>query len=460
MPASNAHRAQKQLTARKLALAEIGIAPTAPNTPIRKRPLKRRSTYARQKALANDPSDDELAAEADIETDMEIDLSSDSEVDNNKEEANQPDSTTAQSGQQQQRTSGVAASPQKSARPASKEDSGLQLELLKGLQQVKTQLQQSKEALPTYSFYQGLLQALDNAMQEIQHPAAAAANKKPTYSAVTMAGIQKPATQRQPNSLASSSWATVGPKTTKHKGPKPKETQPTRSSQQVILKLKRDQQQQQPRKVESLALRNKMNNALGITAIAITADQLLAKQADWISFFHAYPVESADTPITWTKLVAHGVPVCEETDALSIFQQEAETYNPIKVMGAPRWLKKPRPDQLAGSVVFAVPTADQGAYSQKNGLYIAGVRAKVVAYKTFNSKTQCHRCQGFGHDPTTCSRQARCAICAKPHLTRVHKCPKCNASERCEHIELSCINCKGKHQANSPSCEVHSAIRL
>ena len=53
----------------------------------------------------------------------------------------------------------------------------------------------------------------------------------------------------------------------------------------------------------------------------------------------------------------------------------------------------------------------------------------------------------------------RCAVCGKFHLTKYHKCNTCNASQQCDHIELSCANCKGNHTANCFNCQVFKNIK-
>ena len=116
-------------------------------------------------------------------------------------------------------------------------------------------------------------------------------------------------------------------------------------------------------------------------------------------------METIEEPTSWVKLVAHGVPVLQEIDAISIFQQEVETFNPVKVKGSPRWLKQPAEEKRAGSVVFAVPTEEEANYSRKNGLYIAGVRVKVAVYKAYTNKTQC-KSTPSPHDATSASPPA------------------------------------------------------
>ena len=360
--------------------------------------------------------------------------------------------------QQRKRPRSDTIYPQKPARPTSKEDSGvLRQGLLNGLQDALNFLQQASITSPSYSFYSKLEDSLKNAIEEVKQP--------------------------KPQGLASSTWAEVASKAnsspkqvakarTKAKAKAiPKES---KEDLQVILRLKKGPTRPT---LQSHTLRNSLNKALGQVAITsvelsargnivittsrpYTANQLLEKVDIWKNLFKSYLVEAIEKPTSWVKLVAHGVPVLSEIDTISIFQQEVETFNPVKVKGTSRWLKIPTEEKRAGSVVFTVPTEEEGAYSLTNGLYIAGVKVKVVAYKAYTYKTQCYRCQGYGHNPTTCNKPISCAICGKKHLTKMHKCKSCNASQQCEHIQPYCINCKGKHTSNNKDCEVYKAIIL
>ena len=139
------------------------------------------------------------------------------------------------------------------------------------------------------------------------------------------------------------------------------------------------------------------------------------------------------------------------------FQAACEDFNPIRVKGAVRWLKKPT--KSAVSMVFAVDTQKEQQHCLQRGLFIAGKRVTVVNFKTHSQYSQCRRCQGFGHDPSRCKRRVACKLCAGKHLTKNHDCATCHASAECPHIEAKCINCKGRHPANSPECEILKAVR-
>ncbi|OXV05133.1 hypothetical protein Egran_07099 [Elaphomyces granulatus] len=336
----------------------------------------------------------------------------------------------------------INTSPQKSASPASKEDIDL---LVRGLEKTQRFLIEAKATNLPYSFLEPLIQGIRAALEEIENPQA---TRPLSLQASTWANIATQAGPKGPEGppaykglkgpkgppaskglkgpkdpigskgtigpknligpFKASDWTTVlprkGAESSKGLGPKsptsPKATQ-TKEGSQVILKLKKEGSTDRP-KVDSLSLRNQLNSALSTIAISTielsargnlvittrapyTAKQLLASQGEWQQVFAAYPIESAETPTSWTKLVAHGVPILADTDILGLFQQEAEAFNPIEVKGAPRWLRKPRSGQQAGSIVFAVPTEDQGSYSLRKGLSIAGVNtmSSLIASTSF-----------------------------------------------------------------------------
>ena len=365
---------------------------------------------------------------------------------------------------------------QKLASPASGEDGDAwRQRLYKSMKETVTVMEQASGACQDYSFYGSLIENLKNAIGEVENPARPTKTKGLATS--SWAGVAKapngpkgPIVIKQPSN--SKAPRVKGPQQTAAKAKAKSTPKESKEDRQVILRLKKD-----PTRVSipSHGLRNELNEIIGKTAITsvelsargnivittnkpYTANELLTSVREWKSVFEAYPVEAAEIPTSWVKLVAHGVPVLSEIDTIGIFQQEAETFNPVKIKGTPRWLKAPTEDKRAGSVVFAVPTEEEALYSRKNGLYIAGVRVKVAVFKAFTQKTQCYRCQGFGHNPTLCNKPVACAICSKKHLTRMHKCTSCNASQVCEHIAPACVNCKGKHAANNRECEVYRAV--
>ncbi len=170
----------------------------------------------------------------------------------------------------------------------------------------------------------------------------------------------------------------------------------------------------------------------------------------------AFPILYHTTPQAWAKLIAHGVPI--SSTMLESFKEEAEIYSGVSIVGQPRWLVQPLEGKTAGSVVFSVASEAERRKALK-GLNIEGTTVKVVNFKAFSPKTQCVKCQGFGHDPYKCKSQPACRLCASSHLTKDHVCKTCKTNGSCMHLIPKCINCQGAHTANSQECQTLKVIR-
>jgi hypothetical protein len=75
------------------------------------------------------------------------------------------------------------------------------------------------------------------------------------------------------------------------------------------------------------------------------------------------------------------------------------------------------------------------------------------------NKTQCFKCQGYGHQPDKCRKKA-CRICGQNHYTKEHKCPICLSNNQCPHIKVNCINCNKAHIAHDPNYEIRKALKI
>lgn len=161
---------------------------------------------------------------------------------------------------------------------------------------------------------------------------------------------------------------------------------------------------------------------------------------------------SAEEPKEWHRLVAHGIPALHFSD----FQNEIAGYNDICVVGTPRWLCPVKEGKRAGSVVFSVATEVEKRKCLSYGLNLFGRKTDIEEYRAWNGRTQCFRCQGFGHNPKTCRKRIACGYCNKNHFTRSHRCGKCNNAAGCEHIQLqgTCVNCKGDHNPRDLRCPI------
>ena len=292
--------------------------------------------------------------------------------------------------------------------------------------------------------------------------------------------IRVPATQpTQPAQPAqpTEGWTTVQRK----QAPKTLKTQAPATTPAKIQKVKYEQlvvniEKNHTFEIQPLALRNAINLAIKVNGVAkvekstrgnivltviptvITAERMLAQQADWEATLADYPVIGIQTPITWYKLVAQGVPV-REFDDLTALKKDIETFNPITVTGEPRWLSKNLEGKRTSSVVFAVTTEKEATYCLRNSIIVAGQTTRVSRFKQFSPRTQCYRCLGFGHNPATCKGKPACRYCGKNHYTTSHRCTTCGSSTPCEHLTPRCANCKGPHHADSLECEVVRAFQ-
>ncbi|KAK5991817.1 hypothetical protein PT974_05202 [Cladobotryum mycophilum] len=269
----------------------------------------------------------------------------------------------------------------KEAQEAQEAQQQQQLEAPNALQHIQAALEAINKAQVIQPFYTDLINQLEEAIRLEQQKQP----RTPSYSSIAKKGIEQSQWAEQTPKRTTAAKESIAAKTAPQK--------PRKTDLQVVLKLETGYSFQKP--LPSITLRNKLNQALGAKSIAsvqqsarnnivITAtsaqlaSNLLTQQDLLEETFQEYPIKLAEAPTRWIKLVAHGVPILEEIDILSIFQEETETFNPIKTIGQPRWLKTPSAEQKAGSVVFAVSTEAYSKHSKKQGLYIAGASTMTL----------------------------------------------------------------------------------
>lgn len=365
---------------------------------------------------------------------------------------NQPTSSSTQPP-----TSKLQYKPQKSTSSASKASAISYLQqallLIKKAQMIDPQLSHLVPSLE--NAIQGKPTTLEQKIDQLLEQSNPNKKSQPLYSDITKKGLNK----------------TAAPATIANEA---KSQPPNQKEQKLVLKV--PDHKKQSLKLDPFGIRNQVNKALQATVVATvsksingnivlgttknyTANYLLERQTAWQHIFNSLEIMSAEKPTEWIKLVAHGIPTQPFAENLNLLKDECSMFNPIKLIETPRWLIKPEGKQ-AGSIVFVVSTETEKKYCLQEGLVIAGLKVKVVNYKAFSPKTQCYKCQGYGHNPTTCRKPTKCRVCAKNHQTRDHKCTTCDSSELCSHVETKCSNCNGNHMANSTECEVFKAIRL
>ena len=194
-------------------------------------------------------------------------------------------------------------------------------------------------------------------------------------------------------------------------------------------------------------------NNIVITVMNPNQINLLELNKDVIyNVFRNYSIRNHEIPNSWIKLIAHNIPV----NSIQNFKSEVKTYNGIDTIGEPRWLIQPK--NSAGSVIFAVKNEIDEKRCLR-GLIFEGIDVKIVKFRSFSPKSQCFKCQGFGHDPKTCKNKKSCKFCGKNHFTKDHVCLSCKSSGKCIHLIPKCVNCGQNHIADDPICETIREIR-
>lgn len=174
----------------------------------------------------------------------------------------------------------------------------------------------------------------------------------------------------------------------KEKNQKNQEKQEKQKDKRLVLVLKNQPDTLPPSK--SLEFRNAINKQLGALVVATvtysssknivlttlepyTATFLVEKEA-WKGLFD---IERYEVPETWSKIVAHGVPI----SSLEDIKRDIIAFNSyISLRGNPRWLRPPPSEKAASSLSFLVPRT-QARQVLRTGLVVCGIRAKTEAFK-------------------------------------------------------------------------------
>jgi hypothetical protein len=106
----------------------------------------------------------------------------------------------------------------------------------------------------------------------------------------------------------------------------------------------------------------------------------------------------------------------------------------------------------AGSVVFAVGSEAKATLCLKQGLFIAGIRAKVEYYRAYSTTTLCKKCSSLNYNSNTCKAKLRCKYCRKQHYSSSYYCKQCNSNRPCSYILAKCSNCPKAHKSGSTNC--------
>ena len=87
-----------------------------------------------------------------------------------------------------------------------------------------------------------------------------------------------------------------------------------------------------------------------------------------------------------------------------------------------------------------------------------GGRYEVDAFEEERPDALCLRCGEWGHVTPHCdeAKRPKCAICAKEHATRDHRCPvegcRVGRGRMCPYVTAKCANCGSPHGAGADAC--------
>ena len=115
------------------------------------------------------------------------------------------------------------------------------------------------------------------------------------------------------------------------------------------------------------------------------------------------------------------------------------------------------------SVVAAILSEEVFGRLCKSGVWLPGNRHEVDAFEEERPDALCLRCGKWGHISPHCdeAKKPKCAICAREHATRDHRCPvkgcRVGRSRMCPHTTAKCANCGGPHGARA---DAYAAKRI
>lgn len=110
--------------------------------------------------------------------------------------------------------------------------------------------------------------------------------------------------------------------------------------------------------------------------------------------------------------------------------------------------KNPKNERTACSYLCTVNKGTQIKHMKKF-TEIDNTKLTWQVYARKFRRTQCHRCQEFGHGSINCNLTPRCVKCPGKHLTA-----DCHIKERTEG-GVQCCNCGGPHTANFSGCPIY-----
>ncbi|KAK7012423.1 hypothetical protein R3P38DRAFT_2404619, partial [Favolaschia claudopus] len=216
--------------------------------------------------------------------------------------------------------------------------------------------------------------------------------------------------------------------------------------------------------------------------VALSLPTLLYAQKQNASSIFLVPESAADTQLlskAWTRwgpsifpgariapvalhshIQVNGILFRDVTD-MNQLKREFEVRNPDlgPVTGLPTWVNRPpseaqsaaisasgRKPKVAGSVYFLLQSRDKVDLALSRGRVVPCSTSPTVERGFPHLRiSQCWGCHKYGHTRARCNiKVPSCAVCAKPV-------PEHDNPAQCSG-PVSCLNCGGKHRADSYSC--------
>ena len=170
----------------------------------------------------------------------------------------------------------------------------------------------------------------------------------------------------------------------------------------------------------------------------------------------------------WKWIRIHNVPLDRYMGGgggLRKLREELEAENTgVRVPAEIRWLSGAKARARfhregcgSSSVVAAVLSEEVFNQLCKRGIRLPGGRYEVDAFEEERPDALCLRCGEWGHVTPHCeAKDPRCAICAKGHATKDHRCSvegcRVGRGRMCSHTTAKCTNCGGPHGARADAC--------
>lgn len=146
------------------------------------------------------------------------------------------------------------------------------------------------------------------------------------------------------------------------------------------------------------------------------------------------------------KVVIRGVPIdFTEEEILQDIREQGFLVESVKRMR--------RNKDTPYSMVMATTEKSEEGKRLFNIRKLLGLNVRTEPKRRQTGKTQCFRCQRFGHVQLNCTLPPRCAFCAKDHQSR--DCTKTRGPGK----EATCANCEGAHPAFASGCPKHPLNR-